>query len=405
MQNPQIISNLRKLAKIIESYCIERDKNQLRDAGYFNPLHFLKTDENGLSTILAFLLDPKEKHGQQDLFLNSFLKSIKKPEFLAYDKIIVRTEMPTFEDLRRHDIFIEGWIKDKRQWIVSIENKLRWASDQPAQMKDYAKDLEKYNVPFCLLYLSVFGDMPGENSITKEEWKYLGEQAKLLSAQHLIEWLDKTPIVAPRIMQFSEDIKNFLREDIMGIDQNSNKLLEQIILEKDLLGASISIIEQQDLIYEKLITKLENQLNELFEKNFPKLKEKKWRVYSNRSYKKNYFGFFYDTYENKPDKTTWGVGIEFGEPFFKKSYFGVWAHKKRIESKNYELLSEKFNPQETGFKQEANWLKWKYCDHNLRNWNAETWQGVLDGTLAKQIFELLEPFAQIAEDNIEQLNF
>ena len=87
------------------------------------------TNEIGLSKILAFLLDPTETHGQGDLFLNSFLKYIGKNNFLAYDSIQVSVEKKTNKN-RRHDIFIEGFLNNKPRWIISIENKLRFASDQ-----------------------------------------------------------------------------------------------------------------------------------------------------------------------------------------------------------------------------------------------------------------------------------
>ena len=84
----------------------------------------MRTDEMGLSKILAFLLDPKEAHGQGDLFLNSFLKFINKtPVFRSYEKVNIYLEKPTNRN-RRHDIFIEGVLDNKRVWAISIENKI-----------------------------------------------------------------------------------------------------------------------------------------------------------------------------------------------------------------------------------------------------------------------------------------
>ncbi|STO54088.1 Uncharacterised protein [Canicola haemoglobinophilus] len=399
--NHKIIANLKKLSKISEGYHLEREKNQLKEAGYFNSLRFLRTDENGLSSIIAFLLDPKEKHGQQDLFLNSFLKLINKPEYLAYDRAVIRTEMPTSKK-RRHDIFIEGWIKNERKWIISIENKLRWASDQNQQLKDYKEDLKRYSpCPFTLIYLTVFGNTPSEISISEESWTNLGNNAKLLSATNLIEWLDKTPIVAPRILQFSEDVKNFLREDIMGISKNSNELVNQIILDGDLLEASLNVINHKEVIFEQLVSNLVEQLNKKFESNFYNLNKKGWRIYSSSNPCDKYFGIFYG---KNSEEENWGIGLEFDSKNNKNAYFGVWANKDNISDTNYKILSDVFQNMED-CKSTGYWLKWKYCDNNLRDWNTETWKGVLDGSLAEQIFQLLAPIAELANDNIEKLEF
>ena len=201
----QVVDSLISINQVIENFRLQREKTELYDSNRFNPFQFLRTDEMGLSKILAFLLDPKETHGQGDLFLNSFLKYIGKHNFLAYDKIQVCVEKATSEN-RRHDIFIEGFLNSKRRWIVSIENKLRFASDQEKQLKDYRDDLEGYReVEYCLIYLPVFKEPPSENSIRKNEWEDLisAKKAILMSAKDLLDWLDNTLIIAPAVKQFS----------------------------------------------------------------------------------------------------------------------------------------------------------------------------------------------------------
>ena len=93
----QIVDSLISINQVIENFRLQREKTELYDSNRFNPFQFLRTDEMGLSKILAFLLDPKETHGQGDLFLNSFLKYIGKHNFLAYDKIQVCVEKATMK--------------------------------------------------------------------------------------------------------------------------------------------------------------------------------------------------------------------------------------------------------------------------------------------------------------------
>ena len=94
----QVVDSLISINQVIENFRVQREKNELYDSNRFNPFQFLRTDEMGLSKILAFLLDPTETHGQGDLFLNSFLKFINKHQFLAYQKVNIYLEKITKEE-------------------------------------------------------------------------------------------------------------------------------------------------------------------------------------------------------------------------------------------------------------------------------------------------------------------
>ena len=54
---------------------IERELDRVL-ASRFSPFDYLRTDERGLSRIVADLLDPNAAHGQGSLFLRSFLDKI-----------------------------------------------------------------------------------------------------------------------------------------------------------------------------------------------------------------------------------------------------------------------------------------------------------------------------------------
>ena len=152
MSQEKILHLLRWFANELEQQRVQSLRAELQDANRFNPLRFLKTDETGISDILAFLLNPEETHGQRDLFLNSFLKAIGRSDFLAYDKVEVVCEKMLQDSMRRHDIWLSGSLKGKRKWVVSIENKLRGAGDQNEQIADYWQDLQCFRrkLPYCL---------------------------------------------------------------------------------------------------------------------------------------------------------------------------------------------------------------------------------------------------------------
>ena len=274
----QIVDSLISINQVIENFRLQREKNELYDSNRFNPFQFLQTDEMGLSKILAFLLDPTETHGQGDLFLNSFLKFINKHQFLAYKKVNIYREKTTqkttqkttkettkeaTKENRRHDIFIEGLLDNKIAWVISIENKLQGAIDQPKQMHTYDKDLKNYvSDSYFLIYLPIFSNNPPEKSISEDKWAKLmsDKKAMVLSASMLIQWLDNTVIIAPAVKQFCNDFKKFLSEDIMGNTQNSNELIEYLVNNDKVLFSALTVLEAKKSLYEKLIKMLIEQL-------------------------------------------------------------------------------------------------------------------------------------------------
>ena len=399
----QVVDSLISINQVIENFRLQREKTELYDSNRFNPFQFMRTDEMGLSKILAFLLDPKEAHGQGDLFLNSFLKYIGKHNFLAYDKIQVCVEKATSEN-RRHDIFIEGFLNHRRHWIVSIENKLRFASDQEEQLKDYRDDLEGYReVEYCLIYLPVFKEPPSENSILKNEWEDLisAKKAILLSAKDLLDWLDNTLIIAPAVKQFSQDLKKFLSEELMGNTETNDDLVKYLMENEnnDALYSALSVIDSKEQLYENLIERLVEQLQERFAHDYKKLKNYGWECNFYGEVKDKDFCIYFDA-----EDIYWGVGAKFGYTNLSEGHYGVYCYKDE-HPKLYDLLNEIFdNPDiKARFNKNKFWVMRKYFDGNLRNWDAEILRKIPNGELAEQIFELWKPLLDTITDNLDKI--
>ncbi len=141
----------------------------------FNVLDYLRTDELGLSKILADLLNPRGPHGQGRSFLERFVEGLGEQVFrpnLSTGRISVTLEKVIPSD-RRIDVYIQIGNGDVAQ-CLAIENK-PYAGDQKNQVKDYLKFLkEKYGKRFVLIYLSPKGEGPSNWSIAKDklgEWK------------------------------------------------------------------------------------------------------------------------------------------------------------------------------------------------------------------------------------------
>ena len=396
MENTQIYESLKQLNRQIEAMRLEKAKNELYDANRFNPFRFMHTDENGLSNILAFLLDSNEAHGQRDLFVRSFLQYLQLPKFLAYDRITVNTEKSTQSSQRRHDIFLEAYIGNKLVWVMSVENKLRGAHDQLRQMKDYWADLANYKTDNrYMIYLPAQEAMPSHESIEKDDWQALQakDYAKILSARDLVKWLDQTPIVAPTMQNFIQQFKRFLNEEIMNLSGESNELIAEIINNQDMLTAAMTVIDNSWEIYEQLLQILDKQLQDKLNSEFSDLLAKGWQYERLDNFGNRYFHIFIDP----PKGRHWGMGFEFYKSWFQDAYYGVWAHKKELSEKKYQYLQEQFSEFVSRNKSNNFWLGWTWVEDNLRNWNAEIWAQIPNGQLAERLFEKLRPLLKIAK--------
>ena len=146
----------------------------------FNVFDYLRTDELGLSRVIADLLDPGATHGQGTRFLKILLERLQErfPSptlMLDAHRISVTTER-TIPSGRRIDVVVEFICADGRTGCLAIENK-PFAGDQENQVRDYLVYLdERYSERSLLLYLSPAGEGPSTSSLgtdeLEEKWKH-----------------------------------------------------------------------------------------------------------------------------------------------------------------------------------------------------------------------------------------
>ena len=146
----------------------------------FNVFDYLRTDELGLSKIVADLLNPSGSHGQGILFLEKFVDGLGEHVF-RLDLSAGRISDPKNEKVilsnRRIDVYLQIGNGERAQ-CLAIENK-PYARDQEKKVKNQVKDYleflkDKFGERFVLIYLSPKGEGPSNSSIPKEElskWK------------------------------------------------------------------------------------------------------------------------------------------------------------------------------------------------------------------------------------------
>ena len=160
----------------------------------FNVLDYMRTDELGLSRIIADLFNPKASHGQGTFFLKSFLTRLINEsnctvdeKWLGFEKEHVRVHVEKMiKDSRRIDIYVTIERKSD-SYCLAIENK-PYADDQERQVADYLNHLDgNYNNEnFLLIYLPSKGQFPSEFSLPRNEYKCWTNRFKVMAYHN--EW-------------------------------------------------------------------------------------------------------------------------------------------------------------------------------------------------------------------------
>lgn len=158
-------------ARLNSARAVDRELDQML-ARRFNALDYLRTDELGLSKIVADLLDPSGAHGQGPAFLDRFIELIDSPPPWLTDSgvplndsvVSVARERAT-DGGGRLDISVEFRLPGQDPACIAIENK-PYAADGEAQIEDYLAFLRhRYGERFLLVYLSRHGGRPSSVSL------------------------------------------------------------------------------------------------------------------------------------------------------------------------------------------------------------------------------------------------
>ncbi len=154
----------------------EREQDRLH-ARRFNAFDYLRTDELGLSQIIADLLNPNGPHGQGASFLERFRNLVGSDRWPAdgdagAGDFGARVERERVTHGGRFlDISVELTSSARGPACIAIENK-PYAADGECQSKHYLKFLKRqYGGRFLLIYLSRHGGLPSEESLPRHACK------------------------------------------------------------------------------------------------------------------------------------------------------------------------------------------------------------------------------------------
>jgi hypothetical protein len=346
----------------------------------FNSFDFWWVDENKVSEIIAFFLNPLAKHEQGDIFLKHFLKKFNLDFFKIKEEDLVQVTCEVLTDSgRRIDIVIN---KNNFEQVIGIENKIHiGTADQENQISDYLKYLRKKSkVNYCLIYLSPKEKALSNHSIDQDEQLIFKQENKLKLLnyeEHIIECIKEFSLLSEniRVKSFLKDFEKKLITMYLGEDNLNKKQVVVDYVSDNIKNLEISFLVANSLqdVKQQLRHKFEQQINEIgqeldFEVNGLALKPKSW---SNHSIKFSYEGggILYGLVRDKEDKNK--------------------ARLLEVEHMLDEQLREKFSVSPW-------WPLWQFFYRNIES-NEDFWKDIYSGK-AK---ERARTFIKLVKDHFE----
>lgn len=314
----------------------------------FNCIDFWGMNENKVSEILAYFLNPNEKHAQGDSFLKILCEEADLDyPFNDYRSLEVKCERTTTNG-RKIDMVVS---KNRDEFVLGIENKIyQGTADQKNQIIDYLKYLEKISKGnFCLIYLAPKSKELAEISISEYERAPYVRAKKLVLISYednLIKCLDnfRKTCEAENVKAFLKDFSTKLKNMYMGeADITEQKMLIdharkshenlEIALKISQAVAEVKVILKEEI--EKQLSEIGNKFNVRVDKM--KITPSNWtRHHIAFSFESS--GLIYGIKRNKEDdkKTTLPEIIKFFRGDWNTSkWWPMWQFLyKNIEGNN-----------------------------------------------------------------------
>lgn len=236
----------------------------------FNTMRFLRWNENKVSEILGFFLNPNAEHDQGDVYLQLFIKQLGL-DFSYANSIDIQVilEETTFEN-RKVDVVIN--YKNGTR-ILGIENKIyTWTADQKGQVRDYLDYLRKSckSGDYQLLYLA-----PKSKALTEYS---AGVELEKLKQSHKLIIINYEDHIIPllgefvknteneRVRCFLIDFERQLIENYMGKENLDGMSLNNFVIESaENIKTAFSVSNTLNSVKQELEELLHKQMNELAE--------------------------------------------------------------------------------------------------------------------------------------------
>lgn len=260
-----ILSLLNSVSTIIKRY--EEEKAETGTSINLFKIAKIETDEVIICRVLAYLLNPKETHHQNEIFLKLFLKEIGENEINQDEKFSVITEYPT-DKRRRIDIVIKSQYR-----FIPIEVKVN-AKDQENQCVDYYNYSKKFKAT-QVIYLTPDGHIPNNSSLGSGELK-VGETLKTISfRENIIKWIEKCIKEIPKSNQPLSELLREFKQTIMKFshimeDKNmQEEILNEILKSEEyknsaeVIADMVAIITNDNVVWKQFSNDVQAHFDEV----------------------------------------------------------------------------------------------------------------------------------------------
>lgn len=361
------IEQIRNLFTKIESLNLQK-----KDTTNFNIFHVLGVEHYELwhSTILKEFLNVKESHDFKNDFLDYFVNNYINDNKFFFNTKNANIRQEEQFDNGRIDLLIES---EDRNTAIIVENKI-YAPDQSQQLQRYDEYARRTYNDYKIVYLSLFGTEPTEDS------KGNTEPILLSYKEHILKWLESCiqksaeyPAVRESLIMY----KNLIKDLTMN-DENNEKILDVLCESKNLEYAEIIVSQitnaKERIIKEKLIPILNGLARE------KDLLLGNSDAFSNK--RESGFWFY---------KENWDFAIYFcfEHTGYRNFFYGI-TKRENIQT-NVSFLDKIRN---LNLENKDNfWATWEYLKE-IKNWDATIFEDIIqnkeESKVVKEIKKYLE---------------
>lgn len=370
----------------------------------YNIFNILKVGSNETrlhSAFLADLLNPKGIHGLDSIFLQLFVEELNLNDF-DYKSATVKVELSIGEvtDIEGGRIDID--ICDKNGYHIIIENKI-YAKDQENQLIRYFNYGKSRCRQFKLLYLTLEGDMPDEDTscLDSKNGIKLEENSDyiLISYRNDVKnWLEKCrekattrPLLREGISHYINLIKNMTNQSIYTA-MNEEVKVELLKPEnvRNLANFKECLmqvqIELQTQFWKKLVNCLEIKRYDVSKNSFS---DKQINEFYTSSKNNKYYGI--EIRITSTNSISFRYGIRIGQNIY--GGFTIREGDKKINNVNkkdeYKVYVGVVKKIDSKYENNEYWLGWKELTPklNFKNINDETSKNLskLDETISTMV--------------------
>lgn len=179
----------------------------------FSVFAFIRPNENILSDILRFLIDPEGSHGQGGVFLHSLLEFVRPGMTFTDARVILAREAPTYlltgqASKRRIDLLVS-----MLDFTLGIENK-KFTGEGWQQIHDYCEHLRlAVKDAFVLIFLTRSGyEATSISPRLRAEYQAKGQLVSWSWEKDIPAWIDRCleRCEAENVKHFLSDFKRYI---------------------------------------------------------------------------------------------------------------------------------------------------------------------------------------------------